>query len=227
MKQNILIADDEERMRTLMCAYLKNEGYEIFQAKDGEEALEIFSKNKIHLLLLDIMMPKIDGWKVCSEIRKVSDVPIIMLTAKSQEEDKLLGFGLGTDNYVTKPFSPRILVANVKALLKRAYSHHGNGKTGMINCGVLEINTSSHKVTVSEDEVFLTHKEYELLLYMISNKGQALSREMILDAVWGYDYYGDLRTVDTHIKRLREKLMDKAYLIATVRGSGYKLEVKR
>lgn len=226
MKENILIVEDEERMRKLIDAYLKKEGYKTLEAKDGVEAVRIFDSNEITLIILDIMMPLMDGFNVCKYIRKNSNVPIIILTAKSEEEDKLLGYELGADDYITKPFSPKILVAKAKALLKRYYPDNDYNISNMNIDGVI-INELSHEVTIDNKEIYLSPKEYDLLLYFVKNKGIVLSRNKILDVVWGMDYYGDLRTVDTHIKRLREKLMDKAYLIATVRGSGYKLEVKR
>ncbi|AGK97997.1 response regulator transcription factor [Clostridium pasteurianum] len=226
MKENILIVEDEERMRKLIDAYLKKEGYKTLEAKDGVEAVRVFDSNKVTLIILDIMMPLMDGFNVCKYIRKNSNVPIIILTAKSEEEDKLLGYELGADDYVTKPFSPKILVAKAKALLKRYYPEDNSNISNM-NLDGVTINELSHEVTIDDKEIYLSPKEYDLLLYFIKNKGIVLSRNKILDIVWGIDYYGDLRTVDTHIKRLREKLMDKAYLIATVRGSGYKLEVKR
>ncbi|WP_010235819.1 response regulator transcription factor [Clostridium arbusti] len=226
MEESILIVEDEERMRKLIDAYLKKEGYKTFEAKDGVEAVKIFDSNKVTLIILDIMMPVMDGFNVCKYIRKNSNVPIIMLTAKSEEEDKLLGYEFGADDYITKPFSPKVLVAKVKALLKRYYPDASLNNTSMNFDGV-NINELSHEVTINGTEIYLSPKEYDLLLYFIKNKGIVLSRNKILDSVWGMDYYGDLRTVDTHIKRLREKLIDKAYLIATVRGSGYKLEVKK
>ncbi|MFT8315847.1 MAG: response regulator transcription factor [Clostridium sp.] len=226
MKESILIVEDEERMRKLIDAYLKKEGYKTLEAKDGVEAVRVFDSNEVTLIILDIMMPLMDGFNVCKYIRKNSNVPIIILTARSEEEDKLLGYELGADDYVTKPFSPKILVAKAKALLKRYYPDNDHNNSNMSLDGVI-INELSHEVTIDNKEIYLSPKEYDLLLYFIKNKGIVLSRNKILDVVWGVDYYGDLRTVDTHIKRLREKLMDKAYLIATVRGSGYKLEVKR
>lgn len=226
MEESILIVEDEERMRKLIDAYLKKEGYKTLQAKDGVEAVRNFDSNKVTLIILDIMMPLMDGFSVCKYIRKNSNVPIIILTAKSEEDDKLLGYELGADDYVTKPFSPKVLVAKVKALLKRYYPDDDSNETNIKFDGVI-INELSHEVTIDNNEIYLSPKEYDLLLYFVKNKGIVLSRNKILDVVWGMDYYGDLRTVDTHIKRLREKLMDKAYLIATVRGSGYKLEVKK
>lgn len=228
MAESILIVEDEERMRKLIEAYLKKEGYETLSASDGMEAIKIFNnKNKeITLIILDIMMPFMDGFDVCKYLRKSSNVPIIMLTAKSEEEDKLLGYELGADDYVTKPFSPKVLVAKVKALLKRYYPEDKSPEEG-INIDGLILDELRHEVSIDGKEIYLSPKEYELLQFFVNNKGILLSRDKILDGVWGADYYGDLRTVDTHIKRLREKLMDKAYLITTVRGSGYKLEVKK
>ncbi|MDF2880632.1 MAG: two component transcriptional regulator, winged helix family [Clostridiaceae bacterium] len=225
MGETILIVDDEERMRSLIGLYLKREGYNIIEAENGERALKIFAANKIHLVILDVMMPVMDGWTTCSELRKKSDVPILMLTAKGEDDDKLLGFQLGTDNYETKPFSPKVLVAKINALIKRVYFTKADNLKD--NFDGLVVDEEAHIVTIDKNEVYLSPKEFELLTYFIRNRDISLSREKILDAVWGMDYYGDLRTVDTHIKRLREKLGDKAYLISTVRGSGYKFEVKR
>lgn len=226
MAKIILIVDDEERMRVLIEAYLKKEGLNVIHAENGEEALKKFKLITIDLVILDIMMPVMDGWTTCKELRKISDVPIIMLTAKSEDEDQLLGFKLGTDSYVTKPFSPKILAAKVVALLKRAYPEENKNN----NCNIFDglyINEEYHEVKINDKDIYLSPKEYELLCYFAKNKDIVLSREKILDTIWGVDYYGDLRTVDTHIKRLREKLEDKAYLIATVRGTGYKFEVKK
>lgn len=224
MEESILIVEDEERMRKLISAYLKKDGYKTLEAKDGSEAIKIFNSEEITLIILDIMMPLIDGFDVCKYIRKNSGVPIIILTAKAEEDDKLLGYELGADDYITKPFSPKILVAKTKALLKR---YHGESESNNIDFHGISINELSHEVKIDNNEIYLSPKEFDLLLYFIKNRGIVLSRNKILDGVWGMDYYGDLRTVDTHIKRLREKLMDKAHLISTVRGSGYKLEVKK
>ncbi|QAT41280.1 response regulator transcription factor [Clostridium sp. JN-9] len=225
MGETILIVDDEERMRSLIGLYLKREGYNIIEAENGEQALKIFAANKVHLVVLDVMMPVMDGWTTCSELRKKSDVPILMLTAKGEDDDKLLGFQLGTDNYETKPFSPKVLVAKINALIKRVYFTKVDNLRD--NFDGLTVDEEAHIVTIDKNEIYLSPKEFELLTYFIRNKDISLSREKILNAVWGMDYFGDLRTVDTHIKRLREKLGDKAYLISTVRGSGYKFEVKR
>lgn len=223
MNKTVLIVDDEERMRFLIDAYLKKEGFNVLQAENGRDALKIFKENIVELVVLDIMMPIMDGWTTCKEIRKISQVPVIMLTAKAEDEDQILGFELGTDNYVTKPFSPKLLVAKVKALLKRAYPDENNQDNFFDG---LYINEKAHETKVNDEDIYLSPKEFELLSYFVKNKGMVLSREQILDSVWGMDYYGDLRTVDTHIKRLREKLGEKAYLISTIRGTGYKFETK-
>ncbi|KDR96242.1 DNA-binding response regulator, OmpR family, contains REC and winged-helix (wHTH) domain [Peptoclostridium litorale DSM 5388] len=216
--QKILIVEDEVRMRMLISDYLKREGFEILEAGDGQQALDIFEQNDLDLVVLDIMLPKYDGWTVCRNIRKSSNVPIVMLTARSEESDELFGFELGVDEYITKPFSLKILVARIKALLSRT-SPLSNDE---ISIGAIVIDTSAHIVSVNGQIAELTPKEYELLIYLVKNKGIALSREQILDGVWGYDYYGDLRTVDTHIKRLRMKIGESAVLIQTVRGIGYR-----
>ncbi|WML33818.1 response regulator transcription factor [Clostridium sp. OS1-26] len=226
MAKTILIVDDEERMRVLIEAYLKKESFNVLHAENGEEALAVFKSNTVDLVVLDIMMPIMDGWTTCRELRRISNVPIIMLTAKSEDEDQLLGFSLGTDSYVTKPFSPKILAAKIVALLKRAYPENSKESNNNIYDG-LYINEQYHEVKIDDADVYLSPKEYELLCYLVKNKDLVLSREKILDFVWGLDYYGDLRTVDTHIKRLREKLAGKAYLVTTVRGVGYKFEVKK
>ncbi|WP_039657312.1 response regulator transcription factor [Clostridium tyrobutyricum] len=224
MNRTILIVDDEERMRLLMEAYLRKEGMKTVLAENGKDALDKFEKYEVDLVVLDIMMPLMDGWTVCRKLREISNVPIIMLTARAEDEDQLLGFQLGTDSYVTKPVSPSILVARIKALLKRAYSGEENGEKN--NYDGLCINEEAHEVKINEDDIYLSPKEFELLCYLIKNKNIVLTREKILDYVWGLDYYGDLRTVDTHVKRLREKLGAKAYLITTIRGVGYKFDIK-
>jgi DNA-binding response OmpR family regulator len=218
----ILIVEDESRMRRLISDYLKKEGYSVIEAEDGKKAIEIFNLDKIDLIILDIMMPKYDGWTVCREIRKTSNKPIIMLTARSEESDELFGFELGADEYITKPFSPKILVARINALLKRSII-----KENKMSYDGLEIDIHGHRVFLEGTEIEMTPKEYELLYFLAENKGVALTRKQILDGVWGYDYYGDLRTVDTHIKRLRIKLKDKNDFIQTVRGVGYRFEVKK
>ncbi|MGL5615510.1 MAG: response regulator transcription factor [Sarcina sp.] len=224
MKKNILIVEDELRIRILLKDYFRKDGFKIYEAGDGEEALKSFSEHNIDLVILDIMMPKLNGFKVCETIRSVSNIPIILLTAKEEEEDKLKGYELGADDYVTKPFSPKVLVAKVKALFKRTEST-GVDKN-ILDFKGLTINKLSHEVKIGEEEISLSPKEYDLLIYLTSNKGIALSRDKILDNVWGFDYFGDIRTVDTNIKRLREKLLDKSCYITTVRGSGYKFEAK-
>lgn len=226
MNKRILLVEDEERMRILISDYFKREGYTIFEAANGVEAIKAFEKEKADIIILDIMMPFMDGWDVCKIIRKTSNVPIILLTAKSEEDDKLLGYDLGADDYITKPFSPKLLVAKVKALLKRTEIPQ-DAKEEVFDMDGLIIDELSHVVKVHDNEIILTPKEYDLLLFLVKNKGIALTRDRILDSVWGIDYYGDTRTVDTNIKRLREKLGDKSELISTVRGSGYKFEVKK
>lgn len=223
MKEKILIVDDEERMRKLIGAYLKREGYETIEAETGIDALKIFKTEGVHLIILDVMMPVMDGFTACREIRKSSNVPIIFLTAKGEEEDELLGYELGTDQYIKKPFDIRILMAKVKALINRAYYCEPEKKKGFYFDG-LHIDELAYKVTLDGSPLNLSLKEYELLLYFSFNNGIVLTREKILDYIWGMDFQGDYRTVDTHIKRLREKLGEKAYLISTIRGVGYKFE---
>lgn len=225
MNERVLIVDDEERIRKLIGAYLKRDGFEVIEAENGMEALNLFRNNNIHLILLDVMMPIMDGWSVCREIRKTSNVPVIFLTAKGEDDDKLLGYELGTDYFVTKPFDIRVLIAQVKALLKRTYGSEKRNKKEL-NFDGLIIDEPSHEVTLDGVSINLSPKEYELLIYFAENNGIVLSREKILDYIWGMDFIGDLRTVDSHIKRLREKLGEKSYLISTVRGTGYKFEVK-
>lgn len=220
----ILIADDEARMRKLVSDFLKKEGFEVLEADNGKKALDIFNGDpNIDLIILDIMMPELDGWSVCRQIRKGSKVPIIMLTARSEESDELFGFDLGADEYITKPFSPMILVARVQALLRRT----GNVDYTTKLFDGLEINEIGRDVYIDGARLELSPKEFELLVYLADNKGIALSREQILNSVWDYDYFGDARTVDTHIKKLRLKLGDKGDFIQTVRGLGYKFEVKK
>ena len=226
MNKTILIIEDEIRIRFLLKDYLLSEGFSVIEACDGEEGLMAFKNNNVDLILLDIMMPKIDGLTVLENIRTVSDIPIILLTAKSQEEDKLYGNDIGADDYITKPFSPKILVAKVKALLKRT-ADLNEDKSSTKNYNGLTINKLAHEIKVDNVQLSLSPKEYELLVYLSDNIGIALTRDTILDNVWGIDYYGDLRTVDTNIKRLREKLGEKANYIVTVRGSGYKFDVNQ
>ncbi|WP_373689107.1 response regulator transcription factor [Clostridium sp. YIM B02551] len=223
MMENILIVEDEHRIRALLKDYLVIEQFNIIEASNGNEGLHLFKQHDIKLVILDIMMPGLNGLAVMEEIRKTSSVPIILLTAKSQEEDKLLGYELGADDYITKPFSPKVLVAKIKALLKRTSS---STKGTIISFSKLSVNKQSMEVLVNGTSITLTPKEYDLLLYLIENEKIVLSRDTILDGVWGYDYFGDNRVVDTTVKRLREKLADASDYIVTVRGSGYKFEVK-
>lgn len=223
MRKSILIVEDELRIRFLLRDYLMKEDFNVFEASNGEEGLFVFSSEKIDLVLLDIMMPIMDGLTMLEKLRAVSTVPVILLTAKSEEEDKLEGYYYGADDYMTKPFSPKVLIAKVKALLKRTRE---NLDSSSQNFNGLTINKLSHEVKIDGNEIILSPKEYELLIYLLTNQGIALTRDNILDNVWGIDYYGDIRTVDTNVKRLREKLLDKANYIVTVRGSGYKFEAK-
>ena len=223
MKKSILIVEDELRIRFLLRDYLIKEGFNVLEASNGEEGLFIFSTQKIDLILLDIMMPVMDGLTMLEKLREVSTVPVILLTAKGEEEDKLQGYDYGADDYETKPFSPKVLIAKVKALLKRTRE---DLDSSFQDFNGLTINQLSHEVKIDGTEVILSPKEYELLIYLVTNEGIALTRDNILDNVWGLDYYGDIRTVDTNVKRLREKLLDKANYIVTVRGSGYKFEAK-
>ena len=219
----ILVIDDESRMRKLVRDFLTKKGYAVLEAGNGEEAMEIFYEDKeIDLLILDVMMPKMDGWEVCREVRKTSKVPIIMLTAKADERDELLGFELGVDEYVTKPFSPKILVARVEAILRRS---NGGNDDDSIHIGDITMDKNAHEVMVDGKLVELSYKEFELLAYFIKNQGIALSRERILNNVWNYDYFGDARTIDTHVKKLRSKLGKRGEYIKTIWGMGYKFEV--
>lgn len=219
----ILIVDDESRMRKLVKDFLIKRNYIVLEASNGEEAVDIFcNDSSISLVILDVMMPKMDGWEVCREIRKHSTIPIIMLTAKSDEQDELLGFELGVDEYVTKPFSPKILVARIDAILRRT---NKIDESSIVMAGDIVINKDAHIVTVQGSEVELSFKEFELLLYFVENKGIALSREKILNNVWNYDYFGDARTIDTHVKKIRNKLGKEGDKIKTIWGMGYKFEV--
>jgi len=220
---NILIADDEVRIRKLLADFLRKDGYMVVEANDGEEALEKFSSNKIHLIILDVMMPKMDGWEALTQIRKISSVPVIMLTAKTEEYYQLNSFRLGVDDYVPKPFSPGVLMARVTALLRRSGAINNSKKV----FGELVIDDAARKVTLNGETIDLTPKEYDMLNFLASNSGIALSREQILNSVWSFDYFGDLRTVDTHIKQLRSKLGAYADKICTVRGIGYRFEVEK
>ena len=220
--KKILVVDDEQRLRKLVHDYLSREGYEIIEAGDGEEALSKFYEDKdISLILLDVMMPKKDGYEVLKEIRESSKVPVIMLTAKSDEQDELQGFSLGVDEYISKPFSPKILVARVLAVLRRG-SLPDDEK--VLEKGTIKVDMAAHEVTVDGEIIPLSVKEFELLTYFMKNEGIALSREKILNAVWEYDYFGDARTIDTHVKKLRSKLGDKGYYIKTIWGMGYKFD---
>lgn len=222
-KIKILVVDDEVRMRKLVKDFLVREGYRVLEAGDGLEALDIFYEEKdIALLILDVMMPKLDGWQVCREIRENSKVPIIMLTARSEERDELQGFELGVDEYISKPFSPKILVARVGAILRRTM---GMEESALLEAGGIVIDKSAHIVKIDDKIVELSFKEFELLTYFLENQGIALSREKILNNVWNYDYFGDARTIDTHVKKLRSKLGEKGDYIHTIWGMGYKFEV--
>ncbi|MBQ9277183.1 MAG: response regulator transcription factor [Lachnospiraceae bacterium] len=219
----ILVVDDESRMRKLVKDFLIKSNYSVIEAADGEQAVDIFMSTKeIALIILDVMMPKLDGYGVAEEIRRVSDVPIIMLTAKSDEKDELRGFELGIDEYITKPFSPKILVARVGAVLRRSESAE---KEEILTADGIEMNISAHQVKVDGNPIELSYKEFELLNYFLVNRGVALSREKILNNVWNYDYFGDARTIDTHVKKLRSKLGSKGEYIKTIWGMGYKFEV--
>ena len=221
-KLKILVVDDESRMRKLVRDFLVKQNFDVLEAGDGEEAVDIFFREKdIALIILDVMMPKMDGWQVCREIRAYSKVPIIMLTAKSDERDELQGFDLGVDEYITKPFSPKILVARVEAILRRSNLLTNED---IISAGGIELNKSAHQVKIDGKDIELSFKEFELLAYFMENQGIALSREKILNNVWNYDYFGDARTIDTHVKKPRSKLGEKGELIKTIWGMGYKFE---
>ena len=222
-KLRILVVDDESRMRKLVRDFLVKKEFEVMEAADGEEALDLFYKNKdIALIILDVMMPKIDGWEVCREIRSQSKVPIIMLTARADERDELLGFELGVDEYISKPFSPKILVARVEAILRRTSAL---GAEDVLEAGAIRIDKAAHQVIIDGKPVELSFKEFELLTYFVENQGIALSREKILNSVWNYDYFGDARTIDTHVKKLRSKMGEYGDYIKTIWGMGYKFEV--
>ena len=222
-KLKVLMVDDESRMRKLVKDFLGKKGYDVIEAENGEVAVDkFFEQNDISLIILDVMMPKMDGWQVCREIRQYSKVPIIMLTAKSDEKDELLGFDLGIDEYISKPFSPKILVARVEAILRRT----NNVDDENIEIDGIVINKTAHEVSVDGKVIELSFKEFELLSYFVKNEGVALSRERILNNVWNYDYFGDARTIDTHVKKLRNKLGEKGSYIHTIWGMGYKFEVE-
>ena len=220
----VLVVDDESRMRKLIRDFLAQKGYSILEAQDGEEALKVFeeNKNKIDIILLDVMMPKLDGWSVLRQIRQTSTVPIIMLTARGEAQDELFGFELGVDEYISKPFSPKILVARVEAIIKRSKAIEKHVK----DYGGIEIDADGRTVKVDGKQIELSLREYELLKYLIDNSNIALSRDKILNNVWNYDYYGDSRTIDSHIKKIRHKLGKKGKYIQTMRGVGYKFEIK-
>lgn len=221
-KLKVLVVDDESRMRKLVKDFLVRKDYEVLEAENGEQAIDIFfAKKDIALIILDVMMPKLDGWQVCREIRQYSKVPIIMLTAKSDEKDELLGFDLGVDEYISKPFSPKILVARVEAVIRRTMVTEEE----LIDVGGIVLDKSAHQVKVDGVEIDLSFKEFELLTYFVTNQGVALSREKILNNVWNYDYFGDARTIDTHVKKLRSKMGPKGDFIKTIWGLGYKFEV--
>ena len=218
----ILVVDDDERMRTLVRDFLARRGFSVLEASDGMEAVDIcFEQKDIALIIMDVIMPRMDGWDAVREIRKYSTVPIIMLTAKSDEQDELNGFNLGVDEYIRKPFSPKVLVARVEAILRRSMDA---GKQDVLEVGGIVIDKSAHEVYVDGERIELSFKEFELLVYFVENKGIALSREKILGSVWNYDYFGDARTIDTHVKKLRSKLMGRGDMIKTVWGVGYKFE---
>ena len=224
-KTKILVVDDESRMRKLVKDFLVRQGYTVLEAADGVEAMDLFYEDKeIGLIILDVMMPRMDGWQVCREIRMHSKVPIIMLTARSEERDELQGFELGIDEYISKPFSPKILVARVEAILRRT---QGSSQTEELEAGGITVDKTAHTVSIDGDFVDLSFKEFELLTYFMENQGIALSREKILNNVWNYDYFGDARTIDTHVKKLRSKLGEKGEYIKTIWGMGYKFEVEQ
>lgn len=220
VKKKILVVDDEARMRKLVNDFLTKNNFEVTEACDGEQAVDIFfQKGDFDMVVLDVMMPKMDGWQVLKSIREFSTVPIIMLTAKTEERDELLGFKLGVDEYITKPFSPKILVARIEAILKR-----NNNFEEIIEIGGITIDKTAHQVIIDDKNIDLSYKEFELLSYFVANKGVALSREKILNSVWNYDYFGDARTIDTHVKKLRSKMGDKGEYIKTIWGMGYRFD---
>ena len=223
-KMKILVVDDESRMRKLVKDFLTRAGYQVLEAGDGMEAMDLFYEDKdIALIILDVMMPKMDGWQVCREVREHSKVPIIMLTARSEERDELQGFELGVDEYISKPFSPKILVARVGAILRRTT---GTDMSDTLDAGGIKIDKAAHSVMIDDKPIDLSYKEFELLTYFVENQGIALSREKILNNVWNYDYFGDARTIDTHVKKLRRKMGEKGEYIHTIWGMGYKFEVE-
>lgn len=222
-KIKILVVDDESRMRKLVRGFLEREGFEVLEAGDGVEAMDLFYEEKeVALVILDVMMPKMDGWQTLREIRQTSQVPVIMLTARSEERDELQGFKLGVDEYISKPFSPKILVARVEAVLRRS---HAVGVGEVLEAGGITVDKAAHQVKIDGKEIDLSFKEFELMAYFVENQGIALSREKILNNVWNYDYFGDARTIDTHVKKLRSKMGEKGNYIKTIWGMGYKFEV--
>ena len=224
-KIKILVVDDESRMRKLVRDFLEREGFEVLEAGDGVEAMDLFYEEKeVALVILDVMMPKMDGWQTLREIRQTSQVPVIMLTARSEERDELQGFKLGVDEYISKPFSPKILVARVEAVLRRS---HAVGVGEVLEAGGITVDKAAHQVKIDGKEIDLSFKEFELMAYFVENQGIALSREKILNNVWNYDYFGDARTIDTHVKKLRSKMGEKGNYIKTIWGMGYKFEVSK
>ena len=223
MIRSVLIVEDEDLMREVLRDYFCDADYEVSEARDGLKAIELVEEYDYDIILLDIMLPELDGFSVCRRIRKTKDTPIIIITARSDEDDKLIGYELGADDYITKPFSPKVLIAKANALIKRTRGNIRGGDNEIGAAGIV-INQDSHTVSIDNDYIDLTPKEYELLMYLMINKGKVLSRDTLLSKVWGYDYFGDLRTVDTHIKKLRSKLGDKASHIKTVIKAGYKFE---
>lgn len=220
----VLVVDDESRMRKLVRDFLVKSNFDVLEAEDGEQAVDIFFEQKdIALIVLDVMMPKMDGWQVCREIRNFSKVPIIMLTAKGDERDELQGFKLGVDEYISKPFSPKILVARIEAILRRTNQINPEEQ---LSCGGISVDKAAHQVLIDGQPIELSYKEFELLTYFMENRGIALSREKILNNVWNYDYFGDARTIDTHVKKLRSKMGSKGEYIKTIWGMGYKFEVE-
>ena len=218
-----MVVDDESRMRKLVRVFLEREGFEVLEAGDGVEAMDLFYEEKeVALVILDVMMPKMDGWQTLREIRQTSQVPVIMLTARSEERDELQGFKLGVDEYISKPFSPKILVARVEAVLRRS---HAVGVGEVLEAGGITVDKAAHQVKIDGKEIDLSFKEFELMAYFVENQGIALSREKILNNVWNYDYFGDARTIDTHVKKLRSKMGEKGNYIKTIWGMGYKFEV--
>lgn len=225
MRFTVIVVEDEERIRSIIKTYFSEAGFKVLEAENGKIALEVMASNKIDLVILDIMMPELDGWSVCRKIRKSSDIPIIILTARSDEDDKLMGFEFGADDYVTKPFSPKVLVARAENLLKRSMGRVVND-SDIIQEGIVEVHKKAYLVKINQVEVAFTPKEYEILLFLMDNKGTVLTRDMLLNRIWGYDYYGDDRIVDAHIKKIRKKLGDAAGYVHTILRAGYKFEVK-